>query len=54
MITFSIVVIALLTLVIATALIVLAGGAGFVLAFGDVIICGLIIWLLVKLFRRGR
>lgn len=52
MITFAILLVVLLSLVIAAALVVLAGGAGVVLAFGDLIICGAIIWLLVKLFKR--
>lgn len=52
MITFAIILIAALSLVVATALIVLAGGAGVILAFGDLIVCGGIIWLLVKLFKR--
>lgn len=54
MITFTIVLIALLSLVTAVALVVLAGGAGVVLAFGDLIVCGLIIGLLVRLFRGRR
>lgn len=54
MITFTILAVVLLSLVIATALIILAGGAGVILAFGDLLVCGLIIWLLVKLFRRRR
>lgn len=54
MITFTILLVILLSLIIAAALVILAGGAGVVLAFGDLVICGLIIWLLVKLFRRGR
>ena len=52
MITFAIILITLLALVAAAALIVLAGGAGVILAFGDLIVCGGIIWLLVKLFKR--
>ena len=54
MITFTIILITLLSLVAAAALIVLAGGAGVILAFGDLIVCGGIIWLLVKLFKRRR
>ena len=52
MITFTIILIALLSLAIAVALVILAGGVGVVLAFGDLIICAGIIWLIVKLFRR--
>ena len=54
MITLSVILITLLSLAIAAALVVLAGGAGIILAFGDLIICALVIWLLVKLFRRRR
>lgn len=54
MITFTILLIALLSLVTAAALIVLTGGAGIILAFGDLIVCGLLIWLIVRLFRRGK
>ena len=50
MITFTI----LLTVAIVIASIVLACGAGIFAVFGDLIVCGLIIWLLVKLFRRRK
>ena len=52
MITFTIILVTLLSLVAAAALILLAGGAGVILAFGDLIVCGLIIWLIVRLFKR--
>ena len=54
MITFTIILVALLTLLIATALIILAGGAGLIVAFADVIVFGLIIWLIVHLIRRSK
>lgn len=54
MITFIAILIGLLSLIIAAALIALVGGAGIFLVFGDLIICGLIIWFIVKLFRRRR
>lgn len=54
MVTFTVLTIVLLSLVIATALVILAGGAGVILALGDFIVCGLIIWLIIKLFRRRR
>jgi len=54
MLTFTVVSVTVLSLLIAAALIVLAGGAGVVLAFSDLIVCALIIWLLVKLFRRRK
>lgn len=54
MITFTILLVTLLSLAIAVALVVLAGGAGLVLAFGDLIVCGLFIWLIVRLFRRRK
>jgi hypothetical protein len=52
MITFTVILIALLSLVIAAALVILAGGAGVILAFGDLIVCAGIIWLIVRLIRR--
>ena len=52
MITLTIILIALLSLIIAAALIVLAGGAGFILAFSDLFVCGLVIWVIIRLFRR--
>ena len=52
MITFIVLLVTIVSLIIAAALIVLAGGAGFVLAFGDLIVCGLIIGLIIRLFRR--
>ena len=54
MITFIVILVTLLSLGIAAALIALAGGAGLILAFGDLIVCGLIIGLLVRLFKRRR
>ena len=50
MITFTI----LLAVVILTALVALAFGVGFLAAFGDIVVCGLILWGLVKLFRRKK
>ena len=52
MITFAIILIILLMLAVATLLVILAGGAGFVLALVDLIVCAGIIWLIVQLFRR--
>lgn len=50
MITFSILLIAAIII----ASIALAFGAGLFAVFGDLIICGLIIALFVKLFRRKK
>ena len=47
MITFSILLIVLLTL----AVIIATCGAGIIVALGDLIVCGLILWLIVKLFK---
>lgn len=52
MITFIVLLVTIVSLIIAAALIVLAGGAGIILAFGDLIVCGLIIGLIIRLFRR--
>lgn len=52
MITFTIILIVLLALGIAAALVLLAGGAGVILAFGDLFVCAGIIWLIIRIFRR--
>lgn len=52
MITFFVLMVALVALIIAAALIITIGGAGIILALGDLIVFGLIIWLIVRLFRR--
>jgi hypothetical protein len=52
MITLTIILITLLSLIIATMLVILAGGAGFVLAMSDLIVCAGIIYLIVWLFKR--
>lgn len=54
MITFIILVVTVLSLLIAAGLVILAGGAGFILAFADLIVCGLIIYFIIRLFRRKR
>lgn len=54
MITFIVLLVALVSLLMGAALVALAGGAGVIIAFGDVIVCGLIIWLIVRLFRRRK
>ena len=54
MITFFILLITVVSLLIATALVILAGGAGIILALSDLIVCGLIIWAIIRLFRRGK
>lgn len=54
MITFIVLLVTVLSLLAAGALIVLAGGAGVILAFGDLIVCGLIIWAIIRLFRRRK
>ena len=54
MITFTILLVTLLSLIIATALIILAGGAGLIVALGDVIVCGLILYVIIRLFVRRK
>lgn len=54
MITFTILLTVLLAVAIVVASIALACGVGFVAAFGDLIVCGLVIYVLVKLFRRKK
>ena len=54
MVLFSVLLVALLVISIVAALVVLTSGAGLILAFGDLIVCGLILWAIVKLFKRKK
>lgn len=54
MITFIITLITLLVLAAMAAVFIVTGGLGIILAFGDLIVCALIIMGLVRLFRRRR
>ena len=54
MITLSVLTIILLTIAIIAAVTVLTCGAGFIVAFGDIIIAALIIGLIIKLFKRKK
>ena len=54
MITFIVTLITLLSLAAFAVVLILAGSTGFVVAFGDVIVCGLIIWLIIRFIIRRR
>ena len=54
MFTFAFLLISLLVIMIISAICIIAGGAGIILILGDLIVCGAIIWLIVRLFRRKR
>ena len=54
MITFIITLITLLSLAAFAAVLIFVGGTGFVIAFSDVIVCGLIIWLIIRFIIRRR
>ena len=54
MITFIVTLITLLSLAAFAAVLILVGGTGFVIAFGDVIVCGLIIWLIIRFIIKKR
>ena len=54
MITFTILVITLLTLVAVALLAIGAGGLAVILAFGDIIVCVAIVALLIKLIFGNR
>lgn len=45
---------ALLVMLVLCAVAILLGGVGLALTFGDIIICGLLIYGLVKLFTRKK
>lgn len=52
MITFAILLCAAIIVAIIAAYVLIVCGAGILAIFGDLIICGLIIALLVKLFKK--
>ena len=54
MITFIVTLITLLSLAAFAVVLILVGGTGFVIAFGDVIVCGLVIWLIIRFIIRRR
>ena len=52
MITFSILVTLILIVAAIIAAIALTCGAGLFVLLGDLIVCGVILWAFVKLFKR--
>lgn len=54
MITFMVLLIALGILVITGIIMLLAGGVGFLVAFGDIIVCCILIYLIIKLFTKKK
>lgn len=54
MITFTILLAALLVVMITIVLSILVGGAGVILTCGDAIVCVLIIMVIVKLIRKNK
>ena len=54
MITLCALLIGLIAMAIVSALVLLVGGAGFLVVFGDLIVCGLILWGIIKLFTRKK
>ena len=54
MITFTLLTIALLIIATVIAIVALTCGAGLIAVFGDLIVCGLIIALFVKLFTKKK
>lgn len=55
MILFTILLLTLLLITVLTVLAISAGGATFIVLFGDVIVCGfLIIWIMKKLINRKK
>lgn len=54
MITILVLAIAIVSIVVALALIIGVGGTAFLAVFGDLIIAVLVIWLIVKLIRRNK
>lgn len=54
MILFTILLGIITAIAIIAVITAIAAGAGFIAVFGDVIVFGLIIWLIIKIFRRKK
>ena len=54
MITFTIIGLIVLAIIIALVVSLFAGALGLVVAFGDLIVAGLLIWFIVKIFIRKK
>lgn len=54
MIIFTILAIALLAALVVAAIALLLGGTGFIIVFGDLLVFGLIVWLLIRVFKRRK
>ena len=54
MILFSILALTLLILTVITVVAISIGGAGFIIVFGDVIVCIVLIALLIKILTKRR
>ena len=55
MILFTILLFALVIVAVTTLIPILIGGAGFIIVFGDVIVCALfIIWIVKRLIKKRK
>ena len=54
MILFTLLLITLIVLAVATIIAAIVGGSGIILIFGDVIVCIALIAVIVKLFREKK
>lgn len=54
MILFTILLAAVIIIAVGTLISAIAAGLGFLAVFGDLIVFGLIVWLIVKIFRKKK
>ena len=54
MILFTILALIVIIVVIFAIAVLSLSGAAFIIVFGDFIACGVLIWLVIKLFRRKK
>lgn len=54
MITLTILLAVVITIAIAVLIGAIISGVGLIAVFGDAIVFGLIVWLIIKLFRRRK
>lgn len=54
MILFTILLTAIIAIAVIGLVCAIVSGAGFIAVFGDIFVFGLIVWLIVKIFKRKK
>lgn len=54
MILFTILLSVIITIAVVALITAIIAGGGLIMVFGDLIVFGLIVWLIIKIFRRKK